>query len=133
MSEENSNDTRLEIRNCSKTEFQNIIAFPLKLNLDNNKTFQIFIQNSTDEYYYKVNQLDKWKEATKKDANQQITKTITSNETHVVNRGIPSHNSSDDHKRTDIIFFYLTIGLGSLVGILIVALIILGALFRLDY
>ena len=40
------------------------------------------------------------------------------------------YSFSEDTQETKIIFYYLTIGLGSLSGILLVSLIIFGVLFR---
>ena len=116
------NDTRIEIRNCIETEFLNMITFPLNLDLADNKTFQILVQNTTNEYE------ESTFTNTENFKHQQTTRHVPI--TGKTDRGLSKYNASTERQETSIIFYYLTIGLGSLSGVLLVALIIFGVLFR---
>ena len=123
MNEEiTGNSTIVEIRNCIETEFLNMITFPTYFDLADNQTFQILVQNTTNEKKYEESTV------TESVENQQTTTNISTNITSDI--GLSKYSSSEDTRKTDIIFYYLTIGLGGLSGILLVALIILGVLFR---
>ena len=108
------NETIIEIRNCKETEFLNRITFPHNLDVAKDKTFKFFFQNTTDEYQHK--------RTTESVTLLQTASNILINDT--------KYSSSEDNQETNIIFYYLTIGLGSLSGILLVSLIIFGVLFR---
>ena len=108
------NETRIEIRNCKETEFLNRIKFPYNLDVADNKTFKIFVIKTTDENQHK--------RTTESVSHLQTASNIVINDT--------KYSSSEDTQETKIIFYYLTIGLGSLSGILLVSLIIFGVLFR---
>ena len=108
------NETRIEIRNCKETEFLNRITIPHNLDVANNKTFKFFVQKTEDEYQHK--------KTTESVTHQQTASNILINDT--------KYSSNEENLETNIIFYYLTIGLGSLSGILLVSLIIFGVLFR---
>ena len=116
------NDTKIEIRNCIETEFLNMITFPLNFDLADNKTFQILVQNTTNKYEEStmIN--------TESFEHQQTTRYVPI--TDKTDRSLSNYNASKERQETSIIFYYLTIGLGSLSGVLLVALIIFGVLFR---
>ena len=123
MNEEiTGNSTRVEIRNCIETKFLNMITFPTYFDLADNNTFQILVQNTTKEHKYEESTV------TESVENQQTTSHILT--TGTSDMGLSKNSSCEDTQKTDIIFFYLTIGLGCLSGILLVALIIFGVLFR---
>ena len=116
------NDTKIEIRNCIETDFLNMITFPLNFDLADNKTFQILVQNTTNEYEEStlIN--------TESVEHQQTTRHVPI--TDKTDRSLSNYNAGKERQETSIIFYYLTIGLGSLSGVFLVALIIFGVLFR---
>ena len=111
------NITRIEIRNCIETELLDMLTFPLNFDLADNRTFQILVQNTTAEQKHEF-------------STYPVTENAENEQTTDNNKSPSSNSSSEDPRKTSIIFYYLTIGLGSLSGILLVTLIILGVIFR---